>query len=140
MSTDDLSKKIISELTDIFLDDLCSVVLFGSYAKCTAQTYSDIDILIILNRKFANWTEHRDLEIELRKRLYRTIGQVSPKTASIEELEISLEKFNPLIINIIDSGTILYDDGAFTKLKEHFNQIVPYKVVKHPDYWEVVEA
>ncbi len=135
-----LSEKIISELEDIFQKDLCSVILFGSYAKGTAQTYSDIDILIILNRKFANWTEHRDLEIELRKRLYRTIGQVSPKTATIEELNIALDKLNPLLLNIMDSGIILYDDGAFTKLKEHFNQIVPDKVVKHPDYWKVVEA
>jgi predicted nucleotidyltransferase len=135
-----LSEKIVSELKDIFLNDLYSVILFGSYAKGTAQTYSDIDILIILKRKFTHWTERRDLEIELRKRLYRTIGQVSPKVASIEELEMALENLNPLILNIIDSGTSLFDKGTFAKLKERFNQIVPGKVVKHTDYWEVVEA
>lgn len=135
-----LSEKIVSELKDIFLNDLYSVILFGSYAKGTAQTYSDIDILIILKRKFTHWTERRDLEIELRKRLYRTIGQVSPKVASVEELEMALENLNPLILNIIDSGTPLFDDGTFTKLKERFDQIVPCKVVKHTDYWEVVEA
>jgi predicted nucleotidyltransferase len=140
MLIENIAKKLISQLKDKFQDDLRSIILFGSYAKGAAQPYSDIDILIILNRKFANWTERRDLEIELRKRLYRTIGQVSPKTATIEELKIALDNLNPLLLNIIDSGTILYDDGAFIKLKEHFNQIVPDKVVKHPDYWEVVEA
>ncbi len=89
MFTHDLSEKIISELKDIFLDDLCSVILFGSYAKGTSRPYSDIDILIILNRKFTIWTDRRDLEIGLRKRLYRTIGQVSPKTATIDELKMA---------------------------------------------------
>jgi predicted nucleotidyltransferase len=135
-----LSEKIISELEGIFQKDLCSVILFGSYAKGIAQTYSDIDILIILNRKFTIWTDRRDLEIELRKRLYRTIGQVSPKTASIEELEMALENLNPLILNIIDSGITLFDNGTFAKLKKQFDKIVPGKVIKHPDYWEVVEA
>lgn len=114
-----LSDKIVSELKDIFHSNLRSVILFGSFAKGAAQPYSDIDILIILNRKFANWTERRDLEIELRKRLYRTVGQVSPKVGSIEELEAALKAHNPLMLNILDSGVTLYDDGAFTKLKEH---------------------
>ncbi len=140
MLTHKLSEKIVSELEDIFQKDLRSVILFGSYAKGIAQTYSDIDILIILNRKFTHWTERRDLEIELRKKLYRTIGQVSPKVASVEELEVALENLNPLILNIIDSGISLFDDGTFAKLKELFDQIVPCKVVKHTDYWEVVEA
>ncbi len=131
-------KKLISELKDIFQSDLRSVILFGSYAKGTAQTYSDIDILIILDKKFTNWTERRDLEIELRKRLYRTVGQVSPKVGSLEELEDALKAHNPLILNIFDSGVALYDDGAFAKLKEQFKQIVPTKVVKRADYWEVV--
>lgn len=136
----ELSEKIISELKDIFLDDLCSIILFGSYAKGTDQTYSDIDILIILKHKFTHWTERQDLEIELRKRLYRTIGQVSPKTASIDELEMALENLNPLILNIIDSSITLFDNGTFDKLKERFNQIVPSIVIRHTDYWEVVEA
>ncbi len=132
-----LSKKIVSELKDIFQTDLRSVVLFGSYAKNTAQTYSDIDILIILNRKFANWMERRDLEIELRKRLYRTVGQVSPKVGSKEELEVALEAHNPLILNILDSGIKLYDDGTFAKLNEHFKEKVSTEVLKGAGYWEV---
>ncbi len=136
----EISKKIVSELKDIFQNSLRSIILFGSYAKGTSQPYSDIDLLIILNRKFADLTDKRDLEIELRKRLYRTVGQVSPKAASFEEVEMALENLNPLILNIIDSGIIMHDDGAFAKLKEHFSQIVPGKIVKHPDYWEVVEV
>ena len=138
MLSEKISKKIVSELKDKFHNDLCSVILFGSYAKGKSQEYSDIDILIILKRSFADWMERRDLEIELRKKLYHTIGQVSPKTASFEELEASLENLNPLILNIIQSGIALYDDGTYDKLKERFKQIVPGKVVYHADYWEVV--
>lgn len=138
MLLENIAKKLISQLKDIFQTDLRSIILFGSCAKGTAQPYSDIDILIILNKKFTNWTERRDLEIELRKRLYRTVSQVSPKTGSVEELEAALEAHNPLILNILDSGIVLYDDGAFAKLKEHFKQIVATEVLKHEDYWEVV--
>lgn len=133
-----LSEKLVYELKDKFHNDLHSVILFGSYAKGKAQEYSDIDILIILNRSFADWMERRDLEIDLRKKLYHTVGQVSPKTASVEEMEASLENLNPLILNIIQSGKALYDDGTFDKLKEHFKQLVPSKVVYHANYWEVV--
>jgi hypothetical protein len=82
--------------------------------------------------------ERRDLEIELRKKLYRTLGQVSPKTGSVEELEGALEALNPLILNILNNGIILYDDGTFEKLKDRFKQIVPARAVMHEGYWEVI--
>ncbi|MDD5472858.1 MAG: nucleotidyltransferase domain-containing protein [Candidatus Methanoperedens sp.] len=138
MLSSELSEKIVSELKSIFQNEIRSIILFGSYAKGTAQTYSDIDLLIILNRKFANWMERRDLEIELRKKLYRTVGQVSPKVGSVEELKAALEAYNPLILNILDSGITLYDDGAFNKLKRQFEQKISTEVRKHTDYWEVV--
>ncbi len=138
MFSQELSEKLVSELKNLFWADLRSVILFGSYAKGTAETYSDIDILVILNIKFANWIERRDLEIELRKRLYRTVGQVSPKVGSVEELEAALKAHNPLMLNILDSGVALYDDGAFVKLKEQFELIASTEVQKHTDYWEVV--
>lgn len=119
MLLENKEKKLISELKDIFQSDLHSVILFGSSAKGTAQPYSDIDILIILNKKFVNWMERRDLEIELRKRLYRTVGQVSPKVGTVKELEAVLNAHNTIMLNILDSGIALYDDGAFAKLKEH---------------------
>ena len=138
MLPENIEHKLISELKNKFHDELRSIVLFGSYARGTAQKYSDIDILIILDRKFTDWTERMNLEIELRKKLYRTVGQVSPKTASIDELEEALEGFNPLILIILDSGLPLFDDGSFNKLKDHFRYIVPGKVVMRKDYWEVV--
>jgi predicted nucleotidyltransferase len=138
MLSKELSKKIISKLKDFFKADLRSVILFGSYAKDTAQEYSDIDTLIILSRKFAGRTERQELEIELRKKLYRTVGQVSPKIGAIEELEAALEAHNPLILNILDYGIVLYDDGAFAKLKDHLKQITSTEVVRRADYWEVV--
>ena len=103
------------------------------------QTYSDIDVLIILDREFADWTERRDVEIELRKRLYRTVGQVSPKTGSTDELIMALNTLNPLILNILNHGVALHDDGTFEKLKQQFNQIVPNRAIMHENYWEVVD-
>jgi len=134
-----ITDKLISELKDIFHNELCSVILYGSYAKELEQTYSDIDVLIILDREFADWTERRDVEIELRKRLYRTVGQVSPKTGSTDELIMALNTLNPLILNILNHGVALHDDGTFEKLKQQFNQIVPNKAIMHENYWEVVD-
>jgi hypothetical protein len=79
-----------------------------------------------------------NLEIELRKKLYRTVGQVSPKTATIDELEEALEGFNPLLLNILNSCIPLFDDGSFNNLKDHFRYIVPGKVVLRAEHWEVV--
>lgn len=134
-----ITDKLISELKDIFHNELCSVILYGSYAKELEQTYSDIDVLIILDREFADWTERRDVEIELRKRLYRTVGQVSPKTGSTDELIMALNTLNPLILNILNHGVALHDDGTFEKLKQQFNQIVPNRAIMHENYWEVVD-
>jgi hypothetical protein len=133
-----IEHKLVSELKNKFHDELLSIVLFGSYVRGTAQKYSDIDILIILDRKFTDETERMNLEIELRKKLYRTVGQVSTKTASIDELEEALEGFNPLILNILNSGILLFDDGSFNNLKDHFRYIVPGKIVLRKDHWEVV--
>jgi len=97
-----------------------------------------LDILIILGRKFTDWTERMNLEIEIRKKFYHTVGQVSPKTASIDELEEALEGFNPLILNILIPGIHLFDDGSFNNLKDHFRYIVHGKVVPRAEHWEVV--
>lgn len=139
MLSKNITDKLISELKDIFHNELCSVILYGSYARELEQTYSDIDVLIILDREFADWTERRDVEIELRKRLYRTVGQVSPKTGSTDELIMALNTLNPLILNILNHGITLHDDGTFEKLKQQFNRIVPNKAIMHGDYWEVVD-
>lgn len=133
MLPENIEHKLISEIKNKFHDELQSIVLFGSYARGTAQKYSDIDVLIILNRKFMDWTERMNLEIELRKKLYRTVGQVSPKTASIDELEEALEGFNPFI-----PGIPLLDDGSFNNLKDHFRYIVRGKIVMAVEHWEVV--
>ncbi len=138
MLPQNIEEKLVSEFKTKFQSDLRSIILFGSYAKGAAQPYSDIDILIILNGRFTDRTERRDIEIELRKRLYRTVGQVSPKVGSVEELEAALKAHNPLILNILDSRIALYDDGAFVKLKENIKHIASTEVVKRADYWEVV--
>lgn len=139
MLPQNIADKLVSELKDIFHNELCSVILYGSYARELEQTYSDIDVLIILDREFADWTERRDLEIELRKKLYHTVGQVSPKTGSTDELIMALNTLNPLILNILNHGITLHDDGTFKKLKQQFNQIVPNKAIMHEGYWEVVD-
>jgi len=139
MLPQNIADKLVSELKDIFHNELCSVILYGSYARELEQTYSDIDVLIILDREFADWTERRDLEIELRKKLYHTVGQVSPKTGSTDELMMALNTLNPLILNILNYGITLHDDGAFKKLKQQFNQVVPNKAIMHEGYWEVVD-
>lgn len=58
-----MQEEIIEGLRNIFKDKLVSIVLFGSYARGTNTSESDIDIAIILNQKYDR--ESRDKVIDL---------------------------------------------------------------------------
>lgn len=58
-----MQEEIIEGLRNIFKDKLVSIVLFGSYARGTNTSESDIDIAIILNQEYDR--ESRDKVIDL---------------------------------------------------------------------------
>lgn len=58
-----MQEEITEGLRNIFKDKLVSIVLFGSYARGTNTSESDIDIAIILNQEYDR--ESRDKVIDL---------------------------------------------------------------------------
>jgi predicted nucleotidyltransferase len=138
MLSEELVEKIKEELTAFFGAELASVVLYGSYAGGRESKYSDIDILVVVQRQFGDWRARRECEIRLRKRLYRTVGQVSPRIISTDILFTTLRNFNPLLLNILKHGIPLLDDGTFAKLKMEFQRMLDSKIIEpKEDYWMV---
>src|SRR3972149_5982185 len=132
-----ITKKIVDAFAKFFNEDLLSVILYGSYAEDRETPYSDIDIFIIVNRDFADWREKRTVEAELR-RVTLSIGQISPKVMTPKELSSAIASYNPLALNIILNGKILYDAGVFKKAKEQFKKLYGEKINKTEEgYWEV---
>jgi predicted nucleotidyltransferase len=132
-----LTGKIVEIISNIFNGKLLSVILYGSYAEDRETPYSDIDILIILDREFSNWRERRQIDVLLRRET-SSIYQISPKVISERELTSSLENYNPLILNILLSGKPIYDTGIFAKAKKQFESMYGKKIVKNAEnYWEI---
>jgi len=131
-------EKIKEELTAFFGTELASIVLYGSYAEGRETKYSDIDILVVVRQRFDDWRSRRACEIALRKRLYRSVGQVSPRVIGTDILFTTLINFNPLLLNILKHGIPLLDDGTFATLRAEFQRMVASKIIEpKEDYWMV---
>ena len=133
-----LSKKIVSTFIELCNLKLAAIILYGSYAEDRETPYSDIDLLIIINNDFADWREKRTVEVIMRRETL-SIGQVSPKVMTTKELLSAIENYNPLLLNAMSSGIILYDTGIFKKARKQFKNIYRKKIFKTSEgYWEVV--
>lgn len=132
-----LKSSIVDTLLKFFNGKLASVILYGSYAEDRDTPYSDIDLLIILDKDFSNWREKRHIEVLLRRET-SSLGQISPKIISEREFISALENYNPLILNVLSKGKALYDTGFFEKEKKDFEKIIGKKVAKTEEgYWEI---
>ncbi len=132
-----VSKKIVSAFLKLCNLNLSAIILYGSHAEDRETPYSDIDLLIIINRGFADWREKRAVEVAMRRETL-SIGQISPKVMTPKELLSAIESYNPLVLNAILSGKTLYDTGILKKVKKQFKNIYRKKVIKTKEgYWEV---
>lgn len=137
MLKDELTKKIIGALLNLFKGELLSVILYGSYAEGRETQYSDIDLLVVLNRDFPGWREKRQTEVTLRKET-SAIGPVSPRVMTEREFSSAFENYDPLVLNVLSSGKALYDAGIFGKVKDLFEKAENRKIRKTTEgYWEV---
>lgn len=138
MIKDELISRILDLLSKFFNNDtLAAVVLYGSYAEDRGTEYSDIDLLIILNKEFSSWREKRQIEVSIRKDT-SYIGPLSPRVMTEREFSSALENYDPLVLNILSSGKILYDTGAFEGARGQFEKVENKKVFRMPEgYWEI---
>jgi len=120
---EEIADKIGQVLVGALGECLAAVVLYGSYAVGRAGEYSDIDLLIVVERRFQDWRERRQLEVELRKLFYRLVGQVSPVILSVDELPRALEGYYPILLDALETGVILFDKGCFADLRARFIQL-----------------
>jgi predicted nucleotidyltransferase len=138
MLSEETVEKIREELKAFFGTELASIVLYGSYAEGKETNYSDIDILVVVRRQFDDRSARRACEITLRKRLYRAVGQVSPRVIGTDSLFKTLSNFNPLLLNILKHGIPLLDDGTFATLNAEFQRMLDAKILEpKEDYWVV---
>ena len=138
MLSEEVVEKIKEELRTFFGTELASIVLYGSYAMGKETQYSDIDLLIIVKRAFRDWRERRETETELRVMFYSSVGCVSPKVAAIGELDKALTFYNPLLLNILDHGVVLFDDGTFARLKNRFRALLNIGTLKkEAEHWSI---
>ena len=81
---------LISKLTEMFISEIQSIILFGSYAKGTATKQSDIDLLFIISDiKDKNLRE--SIERESASYQYSYNLKVSPLITNIEEFKRTLK-------------------------------------------------
>jgi predicted nucleotidyltransferase len=138
MLSEVIIEKLKEELRTFFGTELASIVLYGSYAVGKETRYSDIDLLIIVKRDFSDWRERKEVETELRMKFYSSIGGVSPKVAAINELDKALTFYNPLLLNILDHGVVLFDDGTFFRLKNRFRTLLNIGTIKkEAEHWSI---
>lgn len=130
----DSLKKYLERLFEEEADRIVSIVLFGSMAKGTCTTHSDYDLLIIVSRE----------DLSLKDRLYKysrySDGWVEPFTYTIEEVEEMFEDRNPLILDALKDGIILYDRGFWKNLRERFEKLLESgAVAPKKDGWIIRE-
>jgi len=107
---------LISKLTEKFMSEIHSIVLFGSYAKGTATKQSDIDLLFIIsNIKDKNLRE--SIERESASYQYSHNIKISPLITDIEELKKML-KAKELNVGkeIKEYGVSLYGHEIFWRI------------------------
>lgn len=137
----EVAEKIKEELSSFFGDELASIVLYGSYAEGKESKYSDRDILVVVKQRFGDRRARRDCEIALRKILYRSVGQVSPRIIGTDIISKTLRNFNPLLLNILKHGIPLLDDGTFATVKEEFQRMLEARIIEpKEDYWVVASV
>jgi len=127
---------------------LNSLVLFGSYARGEERPESDLDILIISEDFPRRFSERFDVlrpffkeaklhpaYIRLRKKGFYL--QFSPIPYKPEELK----RTPPLLLDLVEDGIIIKDDGTFSKkiseLKKRLKELGAKRLVtsKGDKYW-----
>jgi|SRR3989344_3468541 len=111
-------ESLISKLTKKYPSELLSIVLFGSYAKGTANKQSDIDLMFIINDlKDKNLRE--TIERECASIRYSHNIKISPLMTNIEEFKKMLkEKELNVGKEVREYGISLYGHEIFWRIIE----------------------
>ena len=109
-------ESLISKLTEKFISEIHSIVLFGSYAKGTATKMSDVDLLFVV-ADLKNKTLREFIERESASYQYSHNIKVSPLITDIEEFR---KMFKSKEFNVgketMEHGISLYGHELFWRI------------------------
>ncbi len=101
---------ILGKCVKLFENNLISIVLFGSYARENHSAYSDMDIIIILEK------ENNDDISKLRKEfLIRFEKKLDLQIFTKKEVIQNFNDFSPLFTTLLLGKQILFDRNMFFK-------------------------
>lgn len=83
-------ESLISKLTEKFISEIYSIILFGSYAKGKATKQSDIDLLFVVNN-LKDKTLRENIERESASYQYSYNIKINPLITNIEEFRRMLK-------------------------------------------------
>ena len=111
-------ENLISKLTEKFMSEIHSIVLFGSYAKGTAAKQSDIDLLFIVSN-VKDKSLRESIERECASYQYSHNIKVSPLITDIKEFKRML-KLKELNVGkeVKEHGISLYGHELFWRIIE----------------------
>jgi len=119
-------RDIISKLVDLminrFKDNLISIVLFGSVARCDARSDSDIDLLIVVDNIPKGRFRRQEMFMEIEDLLQKDIEALETAGYRIDFSPIiktpeEASRISPLYLDMIYDAIVLYDkDNFFTNI------------------------
>jgi uncharacterized protein len=131
--------EVLRRLQEKFGEQLVSVVLYGSYARGNARTFSDIDLLVVLTEVPRDWDAIFALEHEV-SRMGRGLGKkVQGQVLSRDDVTCSIESSTLIMLEVFDAHRILIDlDGFFAEQMQNFTaQIHQRGIRKLGQIWRV---
>jgi predicted nucleotidyltransferase len=102
----DIIKQFISELKEIYAENLQYVLLYGSQARGTSTAESDIDLLIVLDHFDDFWKENSKI-----KNLAYKVTFAAGKSVVISALPVTLKQYKagatPFLLNVKKESKII---------------------------------
>lgn len=114
-------------------DQIAFMVLFGSMAKGNWLPYSDYDLLIGLNIDDGKRFIDRIGDFQ---QFVKTEADVFPYSRS--EWQMMFEEYHPLMLEALDKGLVLVDDGSFACMRQQFEQWMRAGIVQRRERgWKI---
>ncbi len=132
MQKKNLNPSLLETIDSILLkvDNVESIILFGSQARGEALEYSDWDVLVIAN-----------FDRNFLERL-KILGRCSPIKFRAEilgytpnEFRTMLKKYHLLALEVLHDGIAIYDTGFFKNLKAEFDELKEKGLRKTERVW-----
>ncbi|MGF7400036.1 nucleotidyltransferase domain-containing protein [Thermoanaerobacterium thermosaccharolyticum] len=106
----DIGKKYSKIISNV-LYPMCAIII-GSVARGDFNDSSDIDVILISDEMPVNYKERMKLLYD------HVFDAIEPKGYNTDEFKKLYMKKNPISIEAIEKGIVIYDDGIWDKLKK----------------------